>query len=378
MVYRNFDGIDASLLGFGCMRFPTNADGGIDEAEATRMLDKARAAGVNYFDTAYPYHGGESEPFVGRYLSKLPRDSYYVATKLPCWDVHSLDDAKKLFERQIERTASGYIDFYLLHALNRGRFEEMDGYGVYDYLTEMKKQGRIKHLGFSFHDDYDAFEFIAKSKKWDFCQIQLNYMDTDEQAGMKGYELTKELGIPLIIMEPIKGGSLATLPDEVTEGLRRLRPESSVASWALRWVGSLDNVKVILSGMSTMAQVEDNLGTFAEFEPLSAEEQTAVTELAASIRKRIYNGCTGCRYCMPCPAGVDIPHNFRIWNDFGMYRNKGDVHWNWTQNTDEGSKAKNCIECGQCEEACPQKLNIRENLKALQKQFDEIVSELTS
>lgn len=373
MEYRVIDSVKSSLLGFGCMRFPCNEDGTINEEEATKMLDLAREAGVTYFDTAYPYHNKESEPFVGRYLSKLPRDSYYVATKLPVWEIHSLDEAKDMFELQLQRLNTGYIDFYLMHAMNKERWEQMEAIGVYDYLLSLKEEGKIRHLGFSFHDEYEVFELILTSKKWDFCQIQLNYMDTDEQAGMKGYELTEKLGVPLVIMEPIKGGSLANLPDSITQHFTKVHPENSTASWALRWVASLPNVKVVLSGMSTMDQVQDNLKTFGDFQALNDQEQEAVSQVTTSLRQRINNGCTSCEYCLPCPVGVNIPHNFRIWNNYGVYENKGETVWRWKTQMKDEERALNCISCGQCEQVCPQKIEIRRDLANLQKQLDSLV-----
>ena len=373
MEKRAFDnlGISTSLLGFGCMRLPEK-DGKIDEEYAEKIIDKAYAQGVTYFDTAYPYHNGASEPFVGRVLDKYPRDSYYLATKLPCWFVKSVDDAKRIFNEQLERLHKDYVDFFLLHALNGERFREMRDLGVVDYLLTEKAVGRLKYLGFSFHDGYEAFEEIIKYRKWDFCQIQFNYMDTEDQAGIKGVRLAESLGIPLVIMEPVKGGSLATLPEDVTAEFKRIRPDASPASWALRYVGSFDNVKVILSGMSNEAQVDDNLATFNNFEKLNDEEQKAVEKTAATIRSRVFNGCTGCRYCMPCPNGVDIPHNFRIWNTYGMYNNTGNAKWEWNSTIKDEEKAKNCISCGLCETQCPQHLNIRENLASLQELMDSL------
>ena len=252
-------GIETSLLGFGCMRFPVTAEGKIDEPEAERMLDKAIAAGVNYIDTAYPYHNGDSEPFVGRVLKKYDRHSFYLATKLPCWNVSKKEDAERIFEEQLTRLQTDYIDFYLMHALSGDSFRKMAELGVVEVLERLKAEGRIKYLGFSFHDSYEAFEEILCYRDWDFCQIQLNYMDAESQAGLKGYRLTEERNVPLVIMEPVKGGSLAAFAEDITGKFRALDPEASVASYALRWVGSLPNVKVVLSGMSTMEQVEDNL-----------------------------------------------------------------------------------------------------------------------
>lgn len=364
-------GIETSLLGFGCMRFPVTAEGKIDEPEAERMLDKAIAAGVNYIDTAYPYHNGDSEPFVGRVLKKYDRHSFYLATKLPCWNVSKKEDAERIFEEQLTRLQTDYIDFYLMHALSGDSFRKMAELGVVEVLERLKAEGRIKYLGFSFHDSYEVFEEIINYREWDFCQIQLNYMDAQEQAGLKGYRLTEEKNIPLVIMEPVKGGSLAAFADDITGKFRALDPNASTASFALRWVGSLPNVKVVLSGMSDMAQVEDNLKTFAEFNPLSQQEQKTIEEVVELINSRVKSGCTGCRYCMPCPAGVDIPGNFRVWNTYHMYQKYSMVKNNWEKNIGEEKQAKNCVKCGKCEAACPQKLNIREDLVKVQEDLDK-------
>lgn len=364
-------GIETSLLGFGCMRFPVTAEGKIDEPLAEQMMDKAIAAGVNYIDTAYPYHGGESETFVGKVLSKYDRSSFYLATKLPCWNVKEKEDVMKLFEEQLGKLQTDYIDFYLMHALNKDSFHRMAEMGVVEILEGLKAEGRIKYLGFSFHDGYEAFEEILNYRDWDFCQIQLNYMDAESQAGLKGYRLTEEKKIPLVIMEPVKGGSLAAFADDITEKFRSLDPEASAASFALRWVGSLPNVKVILSGMSTMEQVEDNLKTFSEFKPLSEEEKETIDGIVALINSRVQNGCTGCGYCMPCPAGVDIPGNFRVWNTYHMYQNYNMVKGSWERNLGDAKQAKNCVKCGKCEKACPQKLHIREDLAKVQADLEK-------
>lgn len=364
-------GIETSLLGFGCMRFPVNADGSINEELAEEMLDKAIANGVNYIDTAYPYHGGKSEPFVGKALAKYDRNSYYLATKLPVWEVHSLEDVDRIFNEQLTRLRTDYVDFYLLHAMGRDRFHEMRDMGVISKLEEMKAAGKIKYLGFSFHDSYDAFEEMINYKDWDFCQIQLNYMDTEEQAGLKGYQLATDKGIPVVIMEPIKGGSLASFADDITARFRAMDPNASTASFALRFVGSLPGVKVILSGMSNMEQVDDNLNTFIDFKPLSDAEEKEIMDIVSLLRSRVQNGCTGCRYCMPCPAGVDIPGCFQAWNTYHMYQMYDAAKWKWETDLGDKKQAKNCIKCGKCEAACPQKISIREDLEKVQKDFDE-------
>ena len=313
--------VETSLLGFGCMRFPQK-DGKIEEVEATKMLKTAYENGVNYFDTAYVYHGGESEIFTGKVLDEFPRDSYYLATKLPVWEVHKTEDVERLLDEQLKKLNKDYVDFYLLHALNGERWDTMEKLQVFEACEEMRKKGKIRFIGFSFHDDYEHFERIIRAKDWDFCQIQLNYMDTEIQAGIKGYELAEELGIPLTIMEPIKGGNLATLPEEI-ESIFKGKRQDTIASWALRWVASFPNIMTVLSGMSNMEQTMDNLQTFSNFEPMTKEEKELVKKVAETIRSRVANGCTGCGYCMPCPAGVDIPKNFHIWNQYHMYMNLG-------------------------------------------------------
>jgi len=364
-------GAEVSLLGFGCMRFPTNAEGKIDRELAEAMMDKAIAAGVNYIDTAYPYHGGESELFVGEVLKKYDRDSFYLATKLPLWAVHSLEDVDKLFNEQLSKLQTDYVDFYLMHAMNRDKWHNMLELGVVERLEELKAEGKIRYLGFSFHDSYEAFEEIINYRDWDFCQIQLNYMDVNDQAGMKGYKLAEEKQVPLVIMEPIKGGMLANYGGDIADIFHALDKDASFASFALRWVATLPNVKVVLSGMSTMEQVDDNLKTFGEFKPMSEEELATVDKVVDILNNRVQNGCTGCSYCMPCPAGVNIPRNFRIWNTYHMYQNYNTVKWNWETEMPDNERANKCIECGKCEAICPQALNIREDLKRVMEDLEK-------
>lgn len=364
-------GVATSLLGFGCMRFPVDEEGRIDEVRAEEMLDRAISAGVNYIDTAYPYHDKASEPFVGRVLKKYKRDSFYLATKLPVWLVETVEDVERIFEQQLARLQTDYVDFYLLHAMNRERYDKMKEIGALQVLEAKRREGKIKYIGFSFHDSYDVFEEMINDREWDFCQIQLNYMDASEQAGLRGYELAAAKEIPVIVMEPVKGGSLAVFSEDITQEFKKLDEKASVASFALRWVGSLPGVKVILSGMSNMEQVEDNLKTFENFRRLSEEETLVIDRIVAILNSRIQNGCTGCRYCMPCPAGVDIPACFRTWNTYHMYRNYHAVSWQWEQEIGLEKQAKNCIKCGKCEQVCPQKLSIREDLVKVQSDMEE-------
>lgn len=364
-------GVETSLLGFGCMRFPQTPEGKIDEVLTEKMLDRAIAQGVNYIDTAYPYHDGQSEVVAGKILKKYDRNSYYLATKLPVWLVNTVEDVDKYLEEQLAKLQTDHIDFYLMHAMGKERWNKMLEIGCVKRLEELKEQGKIKYLGFSFHDKYEVFEEILNYRDWDFCQIQLNYMDAEEQAGLKGYQLATDKGIPVIVMEPVKGGSLAVFAEDITAKLKELNPEATPASFALRWVGSLPGVKVILSGMSSMEQVEDNLGTFADFKPLSEQEQSTIRQVTEILRSRVQNGCTGCRYCMPCPAGVDIPGCFAAWNTYHMYQNYHSVSWNWEMVLGDAHQPKNCVQCGKCEAQCPQKIAIREDLKKVQADLDK-------
>lgn len=362
-------GIETSLLGFGCMRFPTLENGKIDEETAEKMLDEAMAQGVTYYDTAFPYHNGDSEPFVGRVLNKYDRSSYYLATKLPVWKVETTEEAEKLFEDQLKRLDKEYVDFYLLHALDKGSFEKAKKLNLIEMCENLRKAGKIRYLGFSFHDDYEVFEEIINYHNWDFCQIQYNYMDTDVQAGDRGYKLAESKGIPMVIMEPVRGGLLAGFSDDINAMFKATSPDQSIASWALRWVASHPNIKVVLSGMSNPEQVADNLKTFTNFQPLSEEEQATVEKVVTTLNSRVQNGCTGCRYCMPCPSGVNIPGNFRIWNDYHIYQNYNVVKNRW-ENMSQEAKPTNCAECGACEDQCPQKITIRDHLKRVQQELD--------
>lgn len=367
MKYRKMENlnVNTSLLGFGCMRFPTLEDGKINEVEAEKMIDEAIKQGVNYIDTAYPYHGGASEPFVGRVLDKYPRDSYYLATKLPMWKIEKSEDVTEIFIEQLGRLNKEYVDFYLLHSMNKAAFEKAKTLGVLDILEEFRKQGKIRYIGFSFHDSYEVFEEMINYYNWDFCQIQFNYVDEFEQAGIKGYKLAEEKGIPMVIMEPIKGGTLANLPEDVAKNFKEYHPNKSIASWALRWVGSFSNIKVILSGMSTYNQVLDNLDTFNNFEPLNEEELACVKKVVDELSVRTKNGCTNCKYCMPCPAGVDIPGNFWLWNNYYKYESLSYINYKYNQMKEAGTLADKCIKCGKCEKLCPQAISIRKDLESV-------------
>lgn len=364
-------GKSTSLLGFGAMRFPLNPEGSIDESEATKMLEYAYEQGVNYFDTAYPYHEGESERFLGKVLKKFPRTSFNLATKLPCWHVNTLSDAKRIFADQLVKLDMDYVDFYLLHSIEGETYDRMVELGVVSYLESLKNEGKIKNFGFSFHGIYDDFERILTDRAWDFCQIQYNYLDTEEQAGTKGYNLAAKLEIPIVVMEPVKGGSLAYLPPELKLMLTSLDPHESPSSLALRWVANHPAVQVVLSGMSSMDHVKENLKTFSPVKPLTKKEADAILVVGDTLRSRLGNSCTRCRYCMPCPFGVDIPGNFSMWNRYRMFQNYGEAVEEWEDEKGKDKRPPVCTECGQCVPLCPQSINIPENLQRVQIELEE-------
>jgi len=361
--------VDPSLLGFGVMRMPLSEDGTIDRTEGDAMLRLAYQNGVTYYDTAYTYHHGESEPYLGSFLKGLDRSTFQVATKLPQWQVESLDDAKRLFADQLARIGVEYFDFYLIHSIGKTAFLKMVELGVLDYLIEEQHQGRITHLGFSFHQIYEEFEYILRYRDWDFCQIQYNFLDTKEQAGRAGYELATALGIPVIVMEPIKGGSLMNLDEKMKQAIADLDPSATAASYALRWVADHPNVKVILSGMSTIDHVRENIATLKKPKPLSEKERDTIEEIGEAMRGRLGNSCTGCTYCMPCPFGVDIPGNFALWNKARMFQSYQMVEKAWEDERQAEKRPPSCTECGVCIPLCPQMIDIPADLKIVQEEL---------
>lgn len=359
--YNDADG-KISLLGLGTMRLPLRdpADPtSIDEEKAREIFDYAYAHGVNYFDTAYPYHGKMSEKFCGKALSKYPRQSYHLASKLPGWFLKCDADVPRILAEQLENCRTDYFDFYLVHSVHEGSWPNYVKYHAYDQLDAMRRAGRIKRLGFSFHGSVALLREVLAAGDWDFVQLQLNYFDWDYQNSREKYELCAAAGLQVIVMEPVRGGMLNTLCPEAAEILRAAAPERSLASWAIRWAASLPGVLCVLSGMSTREQVEDNVASMDPFVPLTAAEQATLAKALEVFRARQLVPCTACRYCMPCPAGVDIPAMMHVWNE---YRLHGDRAANLKENYNdapEAARAEHCVGCGACLDKCPQHIDIR-------------------
>ena len=354
------------LLGFGCMRLPRiNPESPkIDYATVRKMVKRAMQAGCNYFDTAYMYHAGESESCMGSVLKDYPRDSFYLTSKMPVWYTKTANDVERIFKEQLKRCQVDYFDFYLIHSLNAGNWKKAKDFKVYEFLTKMKQEGKIRRLGFSFHDTPEVFKEIIQSRQWDFAQIQLNYLDWDLYRSKDQYEIATEAGVPLVIMEPLRGGALASLSPEATDILKQAAPDASVASWAFRYVGSLPNVLCILSGMSLPEHLEENIRTFSPLKPLTDAERETLNKALLAYRKKLAVPCTACRYCMPCPVGVEIPRIFGLYNQYKISGNKRQFLGHYKV-IDEESRADCCVSCGRCLKLCPQKINIPEMMKQI-------------
>ncbi len=377
MLYRRMNKVasDLSILGFGCMRLPVKKDGNIDEKQATEMLRYAIDHGVNYVDTAYPYHNGESEPFVGRALQGGYREKVNLATKLPSWLIKSRADMDRYLDEQLKRLQTDHIDFYLVHGLQKPFWENLRSLGVTNFLDEAIADGRIKYAGFSFHDELALFKEIVDAYDWTFCQIQYNFMDEQNQAGTEGLRYAADRGLGIVIMEPLRGGMLTREIPAINQIWGKASVQRSLSEWALRWVWNHPETTVVLSGMSSFEQVEQNVAYAESGFPnsLSQEELNLFREAETEYKKRIKVPCTGCRYCMPCPSNVSIPECFEMYNQGCMFDapDAASVNYGFLGGMLSGSPgfASQCQECGDCEEKCPQGIPIREQLKKVATYF---------
>ena len=358
-----------SKLGFGLMRLPM-ADGEIDLDLVCKMVDAYMAAGGNYYDTAYGYHGGKSETtFREAVVKRYPRESFTITDKLPVFAIHEAERVPEVFAEQLERCGVEYFDYYWLHSLGGTSYPNAQKIGAFEFVAQKKAEGKIKHLGFSFHGAPEVLEqILTEHPEMEYVQLQINYLDWDHPGirARECYEIAVRHGKDIIVMEPVKGGALANIPDEAEQLFKAREPELSTASWAIRYAGTLDHVMIVLSGMSDMEQMEDNLAVMGDFKPLDADEMALVTKAVDAIRNSIAIPCTACRYCVEgCPQKIDIPGCFSIFNEFKRFKEtrRWAARMEYKDLTEKSGKASACIECGKCEDVCPQQLKIRESLK---------------
>ena len=365
-------GVRVSALGFGAMRLPTlGKESDVDEPAAIEMIRYAIDRGVNYVDTGYPYHAGNGEAVVGRALVGGYRQKVHLAAKLPIWSVQQRADCGRLFDEQLAKLQTDYFDFYLLHCLQKKFWPKMRELGALEWAERLRADGRIRHFGFSFHDTFEAFAEILEGYDWSFCQIQYNFTNEDVQAGTKGLKLAAEKGLGMIIMEPLFGGALANPPPPV-RAVWQSASRSHPVDLALRWLWNKPEVSLVLSGMSTLEQVRENLeiAARAEVGGLTAEESDLIGRVQQEYRGLSPIPCTKCGYCMPCPNGVDIPVNLELYNHATVFQGSPVVLCrNLYYSLPEAQRASACADCGQCEERCPQQIPIRSSLDRVQEQF---------
>lgn len=373
------NGDELSVLGFGCMRLPVKEDGTIDEERATRQVRYAVDQGVNYIDTAWPYHMGESEPFLGRALEAGYREKVRLATKLPSWTIKKKEDMDRILNSQLERLKTDHIDYYLVHGLVGLLWDKMENLEVLDFLDRAKADSRIVNAGFSFHGTIDDFKRIVDAYPWTFCQIQYNFLDEKNQAGTEGLEYAASKGLGVIIMEPLRGGKLTNLvPPEIHEIWNEASVKRTPAEWALRWIWNHPEVTIVLSGMNEESHIEENLKIASEANPnsLTDTELNLVKRAEQKYRQLMKTACTGCRYCLPCPSGVDIPGCFEIYDNFYLSGNESEAKLMYAAKPggiirgDVPGYASQCIQCGQCVEKCPQHLDIPSLLEAVKEKFE--------
>ena len=366
---------EISRLGYGGMRFPKNGDE-VDVDAAVQLLRKAYEMGINYFDTAMVYHKGESEKIFGKAFEPYPRDSYLIADKMSIWLCSDEEDMKARFYNQLKTLKTDYIDFYLVHSLNRNHYKKVKDLHCVEFLQQMKQEGKIKHLGFSFHDTYQVFTQILNDYTWDFVQIQLNYLDWHNQGAEQLYRELERRNLPVMVMEPVRGGYLATIDSERAKPFLELEPQRSIASWAIRWVESLPQVAVVLSGMSDLQQLEDNVATMTHFEPMNEQELAAIDRVVEEIRKVNEIPCTGCRYCMDCPMGVDIPEIFSIYSQYKIFGKEKAFVQDYEEVVEHGNGAEHCVRCMACTTKCPQMIAIPDKLEMIAKLYAQKKAEL--
>ena len=368
---RKFKDLDIPLLGFGCMRLPMQGNE-IDMQELDKMVDYCMEHGANYFDTAYMYVNGQSENAMGKTLSRYKREDYILADKSPIYKMKTQEDVRKIFEEQLNKCKVEYFDFYMCHNINKNTVDTYRNVNMYEELLKLKNEGKIKYLGFSFHGTPEILREVVKEHKWDFCQLQINYLDWDVVKAHEQYDIAQEADIPVIVMEPLRGGGLVNLSDKSMEKLKEHYPNATPAEFGLRWAASRQNVITVLSGMSNLEQVKQNIDTFINYEDMTKEEERVADEMAKIIQSQGEINCTACKYCLEvCPKNINIPAAFALYNQYKVVNNKM-MFTIYYDTLDDSERPEECIKCGLCSRNCPQNLEIPDLLVKIADEYKQI------
>jgi len=372
VVKRKFRDLEIPLLGFGCMRLPMTKSNEVDMKELDKMVEYCMNHGANYFDTAYMYVDSKSEIVMGKVLKKYKREDFILADKSPIYKMKTVEDVRKIFDEQLKKCQVEYFDFYMCHNINKNTVDTYRKVNMYDELLKLKKEGKIKYLGFSFHGTPEILKEVVAEHKWDFCQLQINYLDWDVVKAREQYEIVQKENIPVTVMEPLRGGGLVNLSDKSLNKLKEKYPDTTPAEFGLRWAASRNNVITVLSGMSNLEQVKENIETFINYKDMTPEENELADEIARIIQSQGEINCTACKYCMEvCPKGINIPAIFSLYNQYKVVKNQMMFSIYYETLADE-EKAENCIKCNLCNKNCPQNLEIPQLLEKVSKEYKEI------
>ena len=369
---RTFHNLEIPLLGFGCMRLPMKNETTIDMQELDRMVYYCMEHGANYFDTAYMYVNSQSEIAMGKTLKRYKREDFILADKSPIYKMKTQSDVRKIFEEQLKKCQVEYFDFYMCHNINKNTFDTYKKVNMYDELLKLKQEGKIKYLGFSFHGTPDILREVVKEHKWDFCQLQINYLDWDVVKAHEQYEIVQNEKIPVTVMEPLRGGGLVNLSDKALQKLKSAYPDTTPAEFGLRWAASRQNVITVLSGMSNLQQVKENIATFMNYKDMTEEEEKVADEIAKIIQSQGEINCTACKYCMEvCPRSINIPAIFALYNQYKVTSNKM-LFKIYYESLAESEQAHNCIKCNLCNKNCPQNLEIPQLLAKVDEEYKKV------
>lgn len=368
---RKFKDIEVPLLGFGCMRFPMKNEK-VDFSELELMTDYAISHGANYFDTAYMYVGGKSEESIGKVLKNYKREDIIIADKSPAIFMHSKEDVRKIFDEQLKRCQTDYFDFYMVHNINKNTIDNYKNFDMYNQIMKFKKEGKVKYVGFSFHGDPKMLKTVAAEHPWDFCQLQVNWLDWDVVKAKEQYDIARENNIPVTVMEPLRGGALCNLPENAAVKLKEIAPNDTQPAFGLKWAASRENVITVLSGMSNLQQMKENIATFEKFEPVTEKQDEQIKDVVKIVQSQGEINCTACKYCMEvCPLGINIPAAFSLYNQYKSTQNKL-LFSIYYDSLSENERPDKCIKCGLCNKNCPQNLNIPELLAKIDEEYKTI------